>query len=79
MPNAQQQHQPWIDTILQGDSRVLLPQFPKNSVDLSFWSPPYRVGKSYEQGLTFGQLSRAARRCTTAAEELCTTGTMRKD
>ena len=24
-------------------------------------------------------LSRAARRCTTAAEELCTTGTMRKD
>ena len=25
------------------------------------------------------QLSRAARRCTTAAEESCTTGTMRKD
>ena len=24
-------------------------------------------------------VSRAARRCTTAAEELCTTGTMRKD
>ena len=24
-------------------------------------------------------LSRAARRCTTAAEESCTTGTMRKD
>ena len=26
-----------------------------------------------------GRMSRAARRCTTAAEELCTTGTMRKD
>ena len=25
------------------------------------------------------QVSRAARRCTTAAEESCTTGTMRKD
>ena len=25
------------------------------------------------------RLSRAARRCTTAAEESCTTGTMRKD
>ena len=25
------------------------------------------------------ELSRAARRCTTAAEESCTTGTMRKD
>ena len=26
-----------------------------------------------------GSMSRAARRCTTAAEESCTTGTMRKD
>ena len=28
---------------------------------------------------TYLGVSRAARRCTTAAEELCTTGTMRKD
>ena len=32
-----------------------------------------------ENAETIIRVSRAARRCTTAAEELCTTGTMRKD
>ena len=49
------ERQPWVDTILQGDSRDLLPQFPTDSVDLSFWSPPYHVGKSYERDLTFDE------------------------
>ncbi len=36
-----------------GDARTLLPQIRPNSVALSFWSPPYFVGKSYERNLTF--------------------------
>ena len=28
-------------------------RIPAGSVDLSFWSPPYFVGKSYERELTF--------------------------
>jgi len=32
-----------------GDARTVKPQ----SIDLSFWSPPYHVGKSYEQDNTF--------------------------
>ena len=32
-----------------------------------------------QDAVNLAWVSRAARRCTTAAEELCTTGTMRKD
>ena len=39
--------------IAAGDSRVLLKRIEDASVDLSFWSPPYFVGKSYEAHLTF--------------------------
>ena len=42
-----------FDRILTGDARRLLPTLPEKSVDLSFWSPPYHVGKSYEDHLTF--------------------------
>ena len=41
--------------IVQGDARRLLAEIPANSIDLSFWSPPYYVGKSYEQDITFGE------------------------
>ena len=41
--------------ILTGDARKHLPALPRHSVDLSFWSPPYYVGKSYEQHLTFDE------------------------
>lgn len=44
-----------FDRILTGDARRLLPTLPKESVDLSFWSPPYFVGKSYEDHLGFGE------------------------
>lgn len=40
--------------IHQGDALVLLPQVEPNSVSLSFWSPPYYVGKEYESHLTYG-------------------------
>jgi site-specific DNA-methyltransferase (adenine-specific) len=36
-----------------GDARELLRMVRPNSVALSFWSPPYYVGKTYEQALTF--------------------------
>ena len=42
-----------INRILQGDSQELLTGFPEASIDLSFWSPPYHVGKSYERDWTF--------------------------
>ena len=41
------------DRIYCGDARDLLPRVEPGSVALSFWSPPYFVGKSYERELTF--------------------------
>ena len=42
-----------FDRIPIGDSRTLLGGVPNTSVDLSFWSPPYFVGKSYEKDWSF--------------------------
>ena len=42
-----------VDQIIQADSRRFLEELPTDSIDLSFWSPPYYVGKSYEQDMTF--------------------------
>lgn len=42
-----------FNRIVQGDAREVLASLPVESVDLSFWSPPYFVGKSYEQGMSF--------------------------
>src|SRR5438132_88823 len=42
-----------VDHIHRGDSRKLLGLMEPDSVALSFWSPPYFVGKSYEKGMTF--------------------------
>jgi site-specific DNA-methyltransferase (adenine-specific) len=39
--------------VYAGDARALLPRVAPGSVALSFWSPPYFVGKSYESHLTF--------------------------
>ena len=44
-----------VAEIMTGDSRRVLASLSEESVDLSFWSPPYYVGKSYEQGRTFKQ------------------------
>ena len=44
--------------IFQGDSKFCLAIIPGNSVDLSFWSPPYHVGKSYELQWTFEAMER---------------------
>ncbi len=42
-----------FNRILTGDARAVMPSIPSGSVDLSFWSPPYYVGKSYEKEWTF--------------------------
>ena len=39
--------------IICGDARDVMRRMPAGSVDLSFWSPPYFVGKSYERDLDF--------------------------
>lgn len=41
------------DAIYCGDARDLLAYVRPESVALSFWSPPYFVGKSYEKTLSF--------------------------
>lgn len=41
------------NTIYCGDARDLLKLVRPDSVSLSFWSPPYFVGKSYEKRLSF--------------------------
>lgn len=41
------------DHIYEGDARQLLTRVAPGSVALSFWSPPYFVGKSYEIDLDF--------------------------
>ena len=39
--------------VYQGDARALMSRVRPESVALSFWSPPYFVGKSYETELDF--------------------------
>ncbi len=38
----------FVDTIITGDSTAVLSQFPDNSVDLIFTSPPYNFGMDYD-------------------------------
>ena len=42
-----------INNVYCGDSRQLMKQIEPESVALSFWSPPYFLGKDYEQGNTY--------------------------
>ncbi len=41
-----------FNRIMTGDARNILKKLPPDSIDLSLWSPPYHVGKSYEKGWT---------------------------
>ncbi|MEX0598635.1 MAG: site-specific DNA-methyltransferase [Candidatus Paceibacterota bacterium] len=42
-----------VNKIYQGDSLQLLKEIKDDSISLSFWSPPYFVGKEYEKDLTY--------------------------
>lgn len=44
-----------LNNIYCGDSRELLREIEPNSIALSFWSPPYFLGKDYEQGVSYQQ------------------------
>ena len=45
----------WLqnNSIYLGDSRQLMKDIAPNSVALSFWSPPYFLGKDYEKDATY--------------------------
>ena len=43
-----------MNLIMTADARSGLSSIAANSIDLSFWSPPYFVGKPYEKHLAFG-------------------------
>ncbi|HEX4680503.1 MAG TPA: site-specific DNA-methyltransferase [Gaiellaceae bacterium] len=43
------------DEIYEGDARDLLPLVAPDSVALALWSPPYHVGKAYEEGVTVAE------------------------
>lgn len=42
-----------INKIYHGDARELMSDIEANSIALSFWSPPYFVGKEYEKYLSY--------------------------
>lgn len=42
-----------INSVYCGDSCKLLKKISPESISLSFWSPPYFLGKDYEEGLTY--------------------------
>ena len=51
--NELHNQQSWYNRIITGDARTVLKTLPRNKIDLSFWSPPYYVGKSYEDDMSF--------------------------
>lgn len=44
---------PLLNKTTEGDARDVLKRIETNSVSLSVWSPPYHVGKKYEEGQSY--------------------------
>ncbi len=44
-----------VDSVINGDARDVLRRLPDNSVHLVVTSPPYNVGKEYDDDLTLGE------------------------
>ena len=42
-----------INTVYCGDSVSLMERIVPNSIALSFWSPPYLLGKDYEKDVSY--------------------------
>ena len=42
-----------INNIYCGEAQLLMNEIEPESIALSFWSPPYFLGKDYETGETF--------------------------
>jgi len=47
--------QEYLDNVILGDAREVLKKLPDNSVHLMVTSPPYNVGKEYDEDLTLGE------------------------
>jgi DNA modification methylase len=45
----------YLDRVILGDAREVLRRLPENSVHLMVTSPPYNVGKEYDEDLTLGE------------------------
>ncbi len=45
----------YLDSVILGDAREVLKELPDNSVPFMVTSPPYNVGKEYDQDLTLGE------------------------
>ena len=45
----------FLDKIIHGDAREVLKKLPRNCVHLVVTSPPYNVGKEYDEDLTLGE------------------------
>ena len=45
----------YLDKVILGDARRVLRNLPDNSVHLMVTSPPYNVGKEYDEDLTLGE------------------------
>jgi site-specific DNA-methyltransferase (adenine-specific) len=53
LPSEGPENANWFNQIYAGDARAIMRSLPENSIDLSFWSPPYFVGKDYEAHMNF--------------------------
>ena len=51
-----------INKIYHGRSEELMERIAPESISLSFWSPPYFLGKDYEKGETFESWQSTLRR-----------------
>ena len=59
--------------IYHGDARKHMRRIDPESIALSVWSPPYHVGKSYEDGMTFAEwqsLLKDVSRCSVTHEQV---------
>jgi len=63
-----------VNEIYAGDARELLPQIAPNSIALSFWSPPYFVGKEYEKYLNYEEWVGLLQTVIRQHEPILTTG-----
>lgn len=53
VPESPKESESVFDRIVTGDARSAMNDLLADSVSLSFWSPPYYVGKSYELNMSF--------------------------
>lgn len=47
--------QEYLDRVIHGDAREVLERIPDRSIHLMIMSPPYNVGKEYDEELSLGE------------------------